>query len=82
MNLLYNFPSARKIATANKKQLIDAMKIDNQLYFDENKLDQIITLSKNSIASGNDAHELALQKRIEFWWLSLASILVQRNQVK
>jgi len=65
MNLLHNFPSARKIATANKKQLIDAMKIDNQLYFDENKLDQIITLSKNSIASGNDAHELALQKRIE-----------------
>jgi len=65
MNLLHNFPSARKIATANKKQLIDAMKIDNQLYFDENKLDQIITLSKNSVASGNDAHELALQKRIE-----------------
>ncbi|PNR99619.1 hypothetical protein X927_05270 [Petrotoga mexicana DSM 14811] len=57
MNLSHNFPSARKIATANKKQFIDAMKIDNQLYFDENKLDQIITLSKNSIASGNDAHE-------------------------
>ncbi|PNR94124.1 hypothetical protein HWHPT5561_06885 [Petrotoga sp. HWH.PT.55.6.1] len=67
MNLLHNFPSASKIATANKKQLIDAMKIDNQLHFDENKLDQIITLSKNSIASGNDAHELALQKRIECW---------------
>jgi hypothetical protein len=32
------------------------------VYFDENKLDQIITPSKNSIASGNDAHELALQK--------------------
>jgi hypothetical protein len=65
MNLLHNFPSARKIATANKKRLIDTMKIDNQLHFDKNKLDQIITLSKNSIASGNDVHKLALQKRIE-----------------
>jgi endonuclease III len=82
MNLLHNFPSARNIATANKKQLIDTIKINKQLYFDENKLDQIITLSKNLIGSGNDAHELALQKRIKCWWLSLVSILVQRNQVK